>query len=46
MPWDRKNTTIVFKNHLRITEQDLEGVLRKDQVKRLWLIVQGPIIHI
>ncbi|ACP55506.1 Protein of unknown function DUF207 [Sulfolobus islandicus M.16.27] len=46
MPWDRKNSTIVFKNHLRITEQDLEGVLGKDQVKRLWLIVQGPIIHI
>ncbi|WP_338604788.1 hypothetical protein V6M85_12040 [Sulfolobus tengchongensis] len=45
MPWDRKNSTIVFKNHLGITVRDIEDVLDKDQVRRLWLIVQGPIVH-
>ncbi|MEM0092242.1 MAG: hypothetical protein QXQ01_02310 [Saccharolobus sp.] len=46
MAWDRKNSTIVFKNHLGITLQDMLDTLSKRQVHRLWLIVQGPILHL
>ena len=46
MAWDRKNSTIVFKNHLGITLQDMLDILSKRQVHRLWLIVQGPILHL
>jgi tRNA wybutosine-synthesizing protein 3 len=45
LPWVRKNSTIVFKNHLGITEEDIVSILNKGQLYRLWLITQGPIVH-
>ncbi|AWR94765.1 tRNA(Phe) 7-((3-amino-3-carboxypropyl)-4-demethylwyosine(37)-N(4))-methyltransferase [Acidianus brierleyi] len=45
LPWVRKNSTIVFKNHLGITEEDVIDILNKGQLYRLWLITQGPIVH-
>lgn len=46
LPWVRKDSTIVFKNHFGITEEDLRSILEKPQVYRLWLVVQGPILHV
>lgn len=46
LPWDRKDSTIIFKNHLGIKEEDIIEVLQKGQVHRLWLISQGPILHV
>lgn len=46
MPWDRKNSSVIFKNHLGITTEDVINIINKGQVRRLWLIVQGPILHL
>ncbi|BFH74517.1 hypothetical protein SJAV_24610 [Sulfurisphaera javensis] len=46
MPWERKNSTIVFKNHLGINVNDLLETIIKGKVHNLWLIVQGPIFHV
>lgn len=46
LPWIRKNSTIIFKNHLGITEDDVKDILKKPQVYRLWLVSQGPILHV
>jgi len=45
-PWSRRGSAVVFKNHLGITEEDLTGVLSKGALHRLWLVVQGPILHV
>jgi tRNA wybutosine-synthesizing protein 3 len=44
-PWSRKGSTIVFKDHLKVEEKDLANTISKGQLYRLWLTVQGPIIH-
>ncbi|AWR97564.1 hypothetical protein DFR86_08370 [Acidianus sulfidivorans JP7] len=46
LPWIRNNSTIIFKNHLGIKESDIIDILQKSQVNRLWLISQGPILHV
>ncbi|BBD71730.1 hypothetical protein HS1genome_0119 [Sulfodiicoccus acidiphilus] len=46
MPWDRKNSTVVFKDHLGITSNQLDAVVEKGALRKLWLIVQGPIFHV
>ncbi len=45
-PWDRKESSVVFKNHLRVTVEDLRDNLLRRPRKRYWLIVQGPIFHV
>ncbi|AAY80916.1 tRNA-wybutosine modification methyltransferase TYW3 [Sulfolobus acidocaldarius] len=46
LPWERRDSTVVFKDHLKFSVEDLYDVLDKGIVRRLWLIVQGPIIHV
>ncbi|BAB66560.1 tRNA-wybutosine modification methyltransferase TYW3 [Sulfurisphaera tokodaii] len=46
MPWERKNSSVVFKNHLGITVTDLLETINKGKVWNLWLVVQGPIFHV
>ncbi|BFI73952.1 hypothetical protein [Sulfurisphaera ohwakuensis] len=46
MPWERKNSSVVFKNHLGITVTDLLKTINKGKVWNLWLVVQGPIFHV
>ncbi len=46
VPWDRKNSSVVYKNHMGISLEDLKDIISKGQVSRLWLIVQGPIVHV
>ncbi len=45
-PWSREETSIVFKKHVKITIDDLIEVLEKPVIRRLWLNVTGPIIHL
>ncbi|QIW24368.1 hypothetical protein EWF20_09535 [Sulfolobus sp. S-194] len=46
MPWERKNSSVIFKNHLVITVTDLLETINKGKVWNLWLVVQGPIFHV
>jgi tRNA wybutosine-synthesizing protein 3 len=45
MPWDRRNSTVMFKDHLGVTTAELEDLISKGALRRLWLVVQGPIVH-
>jgi len=45
LPWERKNSSVIYKNHLGITVEDLITTISKGKVWNLWLIVQGPIFH-
>jgi len=45
-PWQRKNSTIVYKNHFGIKLKDLEDIVSKPHEYMLWLVVQSPIIHV
>ena len=44
-PWSRDGT-IVFKVHRPITEDEFFRIISKPVKERLWLNVQGPIIHV
>ncbi|NON62795.1 hypothetical protein [Acidianus sp. RZ1] len=46
LPWKRENSTIIFKNHFKISPDEIVDVLSKGQLYRLWLISQGPIFHV
>ena len=46
LPWDRKESTVVYKNHLTFSLEDLKDTISKGYLRRLWLIVQGPILHV
>ncbi len=46
LPWVRKGSTIVFKKHSPISEEDLLPILKQPTYRRLWLVVTGPIIHL
>ncbi len=45
-PWSREETSIVFKKHEPISLRDIINLYDKPVVRRLWLNVTGPIIHI
>jgi len=45
-PWAREETNVVFKKHQPISIVELRDILGKPVVRRLWLIVSGPIIHV
>ncbi len=46
LPWERKGSSIVFKKHQPITPGEFLEVLEIPILKRLWLVVTGPIIHV
>jgi len=46
MPWDKDETMIVFKKHEPIELREVLEVAEKPIAHRLWLSVQGPIIHV
>ncbi|BCU71390.1 hypothetical protein KN1_26870 [Stygiolobus caldivivus] len=46
LPWERKDSTVVYKNHITFSLEDLKDTISKGYVRRLWLIVQGPILHV
>jgi len=45
-PWSRDESCIVFKKHGVITTRELAEYLRKPVVRKLWLNVSGPILHL
>ena len=45
-PWDRKKSSVVYKNHLGIGVEDFIRTISKGKVWNLWLTVQGPIFHV
>ncbi|MEM1625993.1 MAG: hypothetical protein QXV69_01710 [Sulfolobaceae archaeon] len=45
-PWQRKNSTIIYKNHFGIKLEILEDIVNKPHEYMLWLLVQSPIIHV
>jgi tRNA wybutosine-synthesizing protein 3 len=46
LPWERKDSTVIYKNHLSFSVPELLDTISKGHVWRLWLIVQGPILHV
>ncbi len=46
LPWERRESTIVFKKHSTITFREIEPILNQPVVYRLWLVAAGPIIHV
>ncbi len=46
LPWERKESTIIFKKHSTITIKEIESLLKQPVVYRLWLVATGPIIHV
>lgn len=45
LPWERRGSTIIFKKHQPIMVEEFLEILNVPTLKRLWLVVTGPIIH-
>ncbi len=45
-PWSREETSIIFKKHEPIGFEEFRNILSKKIVRRMWVNVTGPIIHI
>ncbi|MET1160875.1 MAG: hypothetical protein ABWW65_07935 [Thermoprotei archaeon] len=45
-PWSREETSIVFKKHIPINTEEILEVIKKPVVRRLWLNINGPILHV
>ncbi|MCD6323738.1 MAG: hypothetical protein J7L55_01345 [Desulfurococcales archaeon] len=46
MPWEREDSTVIFKKHSPITVDEVRDLLNKEVLRTLWLVVTGPIIHV
>jgi tRNA wybutosine-synthesizing protein 3 len=46
MPWERDESTVIFKKHSPITVEELRHLMRQKAVRTMWLVVTGPIIHV
>lgn len=46
LPWERRGSSIVFKKHQPIRLDELLEILKAPTLKRLWLVVTGPIVHV
>ncbi|NPA98230.1 MAG: hypothetical protein GXO43_02520 [Crenarchaeota archaeon] len=45
-PWSREETSVVYKKHSPVDTSEIAGIIDKTPVRRLWLNVTGPIIHV
>ncbi|MGC9181451.1 tRNA(Phe) 7-((3-amino-3-carboxypropyl)-4-demethylwyosine(37)-N(4))-methyltransferase [Thermogladius sp.] len=45
-PWSREESNIVLKKHVPLDYSELDALLKKPVVRRLWLNATGPIIHL
>jgi tRNA wybutosine-synthesizing protein 3 len=45
-PWSREETSVVFKKHDTVSVDEIRSVVEKPVVRRLWINVNGPIIHV
>jgi tRNA wybutosine-synthesizing protein 3 len=46
MPWERDESTVIFKKHSPITVEELRHLMGQRAVRTMWLTVTGPIIHV
>lgn len=46
LPWERRGSSIIFKKHQPIRLEELLEILNVPTLRRLWLVVTGPIIHV
>jgi len=44
-PWVRDETGVIFKSHIPIVSSELKFIYRYEPFKKIWIIVNGPIIH-
>ncbi|MEM4718201.1 MAG: hypothetical protein QXE81_05525 [Desulfurococcaceae archaeon] len=45
-PWERDEARIVFKSHTPINRNEMRSINNLKVHKKIWIIVNGPIIHI
>ncbi len=45
-PWSREETSIIFKKHEPISFEEFKNILSRKIVRRMWVNVTGPIIHL
>ncbi len=45
-PWERKDSTILFKKHKPISLSEVIDVIKQPAINMMWLVVVGPIIHV
>jgi len=45
-PWSREESSIIFKKHNTITVNEARDIIRVKTIRKLWLNVSGPIIHL
>ncbi|BCU67253.1 hypothetical protein HS7_06900 [Sulfolobales archaeon HS-7] len=45
-PWNRKDSYVLFKNHFPIIKNDIQEVVKQKAKATLWLVTQGPILHV
>lgn len=45
-PWTRDGSNVIFKSHIPVKESEVLEIYEMKPFRRLWLIVNGPIIHI
>ncbi len=45
-PWAKEETMIIFKKHGPVEPEEILEAASKPVAERLWLSVQGPIIHV
>lgn len=46
LPWERRGSSIIFKKHQPIRLEEFLEILNVPTLRRLWLVVTGPIIHV
>mgnify|MGYP001772583925 CR=1 FL=1 len=46
LPWERRNSSVIYKNHLGMSVDDFTETISKGKAWNLWLVVQGPIFHV
>ncbi|BCS91110.1 MAG: tRNA(Phe) 7-((3-amino-3-carboxypropyl)-4-demethylwyosine(37)-N(4))-methyltransferase [Candidatus Micrarchaeota archaeon] len=44
--WKRSESNVIYKHHFYIRSFNIKNFLYNDLIKDLWLIAQGPIMHI
>lgn len=45
-PWIRDESHVVFKTHVPAQKDDILEIYQRQPFRRLWIIVNGPILHV
>lgn len=44
-PWEREEASILFKSHKPVNTNELRSIYNLKVYRKMWIIVNGPIIH-